>query len=168
MNFNMMEKSLGIVKNYFGIVTGLGFEYTRYMLENDVKIDEVDGMMTGIPVDMDLSKNRLSMCYLNAPLMAEIQIPVYGESNRIKLAAGVLGGVRLGSRQVQKFVADGEKQKIKSKDSFNLRNFRYGFTARVGYGDLALFANYYPQPLFVDGMGPDILPVTVGIHIGGE
>lgn len=165
-SLNFAEKSLGLASNYFGIVTGLGLEYNRYMLLNDVKITEVDGMMTGVPVDMDLDKNRLSTTYINLPLMVEIQIPVYGEHKRVILSGGVIGGLRIGSRQVQKYVSNGEKEKIKTKDTFNLRNFRYGFTARVGYGDIALFANYYPQTLFNDGMGPDIYPVTIGIHFG--
>lgn len=168
VNLNFAEKSFGLIGNYFGIVTGLGLEYNRYMLENDVDILEVNGQMTGVPIDIDFDKNRLSVCYLNVPLMAEIQLPVTGEHQRIHLSAGVVGGMRLTSRQVQKYSIDGEKQKDKNKDDFNLRNFRYGFTARVGYGDFAFFANYYPQTLFEDGMGPDIFPVTVGIHFGGE
>lgn len=166
VNLNFAEKSLGLVKNYFGIVTGAGLEYNRYMLSNNVKLMEVDGMMTGAPLDVDLNKNRLSMTYLNVPLLAEIQIPVYGEHNRIKLSAGVVGGVRLFSRQVQKWEMNGDKQKNKNKDNFNLRDFRYGFTARLAYGDMAIFANYYPQTLFNDGMGPDIFPVTIGLHFG--
>jgi len=168
VNLNFAEKSFGLVGNYFGLVTGLGFEYNRYMLTNDVNISEVDGFMTGVPVDIDFNKNRLSVCYLDIPLLAEIQLPVTGEHNRIHISGGVIGGMRLGSRQVQKYTVDGEKQKDKTKGDFNLRNFRYGFTARVGYGDFAFFANYYPQTLFADGMGPDIFPVTVGIHLGGE
>ena len=61
------------------------------------------------------------------------------------------------------------KNKIKDKDDhFNLRDFRYGLTARLAYGDFGFFANYYPQSLFKDNMGPEMFPVTVGIHIGGE
>ena len=168
LSLNFAEKSFGLIGNYFGLVTGLGLEYSRYMLENDVDIERVDGMMVGLPVDIDFDKNVLSSWYLNLPLMAEIQLPVTGEHNRIHIAGGVIGGMRLCSRQVQKYTIDGEKQKDKVKGDFNLRNFRYGFTARVGYGDFAFFANYYPQPLFEDGFGPDIYPVTVGIHIGGE
>lgn len=168
VNLNFAEKSFGLIGNYFGIVTGLGFEYNRYMLSNDVDLEEVDGFMTGVPINIDLDKNRLSVCYLDIPLLAEIQLPVTGENNRIHLSGGVVGGMRIGSRQVQKYTIDGEKQKNKTKDSFNIRNFRYGFTARVGYGDFGFFANYYPLTMFEDGMGPDIFPVTVGIHIGGE
>ncbi len=165
-SFNFLEKSLGLGSDYFGVVTGLGLEFNRYILRNDVKIAEVDGKMTGVAVDMDLSKNKLTTTYLNLPLMFEVQIPVAGERKRVNLSGGVIGGLRLGSRQVQKFESNGDKQKIKNKDTFNLRNFRYGFTTRVGYGDIALFANYYPQTFFNDGMGPDIYPITVGIHIG--
>ncbi len=166
VNLNFAEKSFGLIGNYFGVVTGLGLEYNRYMLSNDVDIDYIDGKVVGVPVDIDFDKNRFSSVYLNIPLMAEIQLPVTGEYNRIHLSAGVVGGMRLCSRQVQKYTIDGEKQKDKIKGDFNLRNFKYGFTARVGYGDFAFFATYYPQTLFEDGLGPDIYPVTVGIHIG--
>ena len=44
-NFNFAEKSFGLIGNYFGIVTGLGFEYTRYMLTNDVDVSDVDGFI---------------------------------------------------------------------------------------------------------------------------
>lgn len=126
-----------------------------------------NGPIVGVPSDIEFMKNRLSTWHLNLPLMLEVQIPVYGEYQRLKLSAGVIGGLRIGSRQVQKYVAAGDKQKIKTKDDFYLRDWRYGFTARVGYGDVCLFAEYYPQTLFKDNKGPDIYPVTFGIHIGG-
>lgn len=166
-NFNFAEKSLGIIKNYVGIVTGLGLQYQNYRFEDDFSLTKGENGIVPSPVDVDLYKNRLSIWHLNLPLMMEFQIPVYGEGKRIKLAAGVIGGLRIGSRQVQKFMVNDEKQKTKIRDDFYLRNFNYGFTARVGYGDVAIFANYYPQTLFENCMGPEIYPVTVGIHFGG-
>ena len=167
-NFNFAEKSLGIVRNYVGLVTGLGLGYNRYMFVNDMSLVKTsNGPIVGVPSDIEFMKNRLSTWHLNLPLMLEVQIPVYGEYQRLKLSAGVIGGLRIGSRQVQKYVAAGDKQKIKTKDDFYLRDWRYGFTARVGYGDVCLFAEYYPQTLFKDNKGPDIYPVTFGIHIGG-
>jgi hypothetical protein len=165
-HFNFAEKSLGIIKNYVGIVTGLGLEYTNYRFTDDFSLVKTDDGIVAEPVDMDLFKNRLGIWHLNLPLMVEFQIPVYGEHNRIKLAGGVIGGLRIGSRQVQKYMVNDEKQKIKIKDDFYLRNFNYGFTARIGYGDVALFANYYPQTLFKNCKGPEIYPVTVGLHFG--
>lgn len=166
-NFNFAEKSLGIIRNYVGLVTGLGFEYQQFMLTNDIDLVKFSDGIGSEPVDMGLSKNRFSMCYLTLPLMLEFQIPVYGENHRIKLSAGIIGGLRLGSRQVQKYEISGEKQKIKTKDDFYLRDFRYGFTGRVGYGDVALFATYYPQTMFETDKGPEVFPLTFGIHFGG-
>ncbi|TSA35956.1 MAG: hypothetical protein D4R64_08860 [Porphyromonadaceae bacterium] len=166
-NFNFAEKTLGIIKNYVGIVTGLGFQYQNYRFVNDFSFTKTDNGIVAEPVEMELYKNRLAIWHLNLPLMVQFQIPVYGENRRIKLAAGVIGGLRIGSRQVQKYIVNGEKQKIKIKDDFYLRDFNYGFTARVGYGDVALFANYYPQTLFENCKGPEIYPVTIGIHFGG-
>jgi hypothetical protein len=166
-NFNFAEKSLGIIKNYVGIVTGLGLQYQNYRFVDDFSLTKTDNGITAEPVEMELYKNRLSIWHLNLPLMLEFQIPVYGENTRIKLAAGVIGGLRIGSRQVQKFMVNDEKQKIKIKDDFYLRSFNYGFTARVGYGDVALFMNYYPQTLFENCKGPEIYPITIGLHFGG-
>jgi len=165
-NFNFAEKSFGIVKNYVGIVTGLGLEYQNYRFTNDFSLTKIDDQILAEPTPMELTKNRLSIWRLNVPLMVEFQVPVYGESERLKLSAGVIGGLRIGSRQVQKYVENGEKQKVKIKDDFYLRDFNYGFTARVGYGDVAIFANYYPQTLFKDCKGPEIYPVTIGLHFG--
>ena len=142
MNFNFAEKSLGIIRNYVGIVTGLGIEYTNYRFVNDFSLTKTDNGIAAVPIEMELLKNRLGVWHLNLPLMVEFQIPVYGENTRIKLAAGVIGGLRIGSRQVQKYTENGEKQKIKIKDDFYLRDFDYSFTARVGYGNVALFAKY--------------------------
>lgn len=166
-NFNFAEKTLGIIKDYVGITTGLGLQYQNYRFTNDFTLTKTDGGIVAAPVDMDLFKNRLSIWHLNIPLMAEFQIPVYGENKRIKLAAGVIGGLRIGSRQIQRYMVNDEKQKIKIKDDFYLRDFNYGFTARIGYGGVQLFANYYPQTLFENCKGPEIYPVTMGIHFGG-
>lgn len=166
-NFNFAEKTLGIIKDYVGITSGLGLQYQNYRFANDFTLTKTDAGIVAESVNMDLSKNRLSIWHLNIPLMMEFQIPVYGENKRIKLAAGVIGGLRIGSRQVQKYTVNGENQKIKTKDDFYLRDFNYGFTARVGYGNVQIFANYYPQTLFENCMGPEIYPVTIGLHFGG-
>ena len=94
LNFNFAEKSFGLIGNYFGLVTGLGLEYNRYMLSKNVDIAEVDGFMTGVPLDYSLDKNRFSLLYLDVPLMAEIQLPVTGEHKRIHLSGGVIGGMQ--------------------------------------------------------------------------
>lgn len=166
VNLNMGEKSLGIIGNYVGLVTGWGFEMNQYSFSDAVTLQNVDDITSGIlDTEIAYKKNRLGTCYLTVPLMLEFQIPVSGESKRLFISGGVVGGLRLMSRQIQKYEIDGEKTKNKVKDDFNLNGFRYGFTARVGYGDIGLFATYSMTPLFKDGSGPELYPLTFGITL---
>jgi hypothetical protein len=59
----------------------------------------------------------------------------------------------------------GEKSKEKNKGDFNLSPLRWGVTARVGYKDVSLFANYYMTSLFKPGRGPELYPFTIGLAI---
>ena len=56
-----------------------------------------------------------------------------------------------------------EEKKDKNKQDFNLSTFRYGFTARVGYRGLKLYATYYPVQLFEVDKGPEVYPFSVGL-----
>ena len=62
-----------------------------------------------------------------------------------------------------KYVEDGKKEKDKEKDDFNLSPLRWGLTARIGYEEINLFANYYMTPLFKSGMGPELQPFAAGL-----
>jgi len=166
LNLNLGEKSFGIIRNYVGIVTGWGFEMNHYSFSDNVTLENVDGITSAvIDPDMDYKKNRLGTCYLTVPLMLEFQIPVSGEHKRLYLSGGVVGGLRILSRQIQKYEIDGDKTRNKVKDDFNLNGFRYGLTARLGYGSFGFFANYSMTPLFKDGSGPEIYPFTFGITL---
>jgi hypothetical protein len=95
--------------------------------------------------------------------MLEIQIPV--ENNRLHIAAGPIGALKLGSHTKMVF-EDGHT--IKSWGDFSLNMLRYGATARVGYGNFQLFGTYYYTPLFQSGKGPagnDLYPFEIGVAL---
>ena len=165
-NLNFGEKNFGIINSYMGLVSGWGLEFNHYSLSNNVTLEDVDGITIGVEdTENTFDKNRLSTCYLTIPLMMEFQIPVTGEHKRLYLSAGVVGGLRLFSRNFQKYKDDDEKVKNKIKDDFNLKGFRYGLTARVGYGDIGFFTTYSMTSLFKDDKGPELYPWTFGITL---
>ena len=82
--------------------------------------------------------------------------------HRIFFSTGVIGGVKIGSSTKVQYEGT-EKGKDKTRNDFNLSQFRYGLTARIGYGGFRVFANYYPTPLFEEGKGPELYPFTVGL-----
>ncbi len=163
-NFNFLEYGIGLGTSYAGLVTGMGFECSSYVFDNNNSIEEdangdIVERISGLP---NITKSKLAMTYLQAPLLLEFQIPA-GEK-RIHISGGVVGGLKLGSKTKIKYY-DGGKQKEVIKDDYSLAPFRYGAMVRVGYRELNLFATYYFSPLFGETATPEIYPFSVGLQL---
>ncbi len=163
-NINFMDYGFGLGSDKIGLVTGLGLEWNNYHFDNPNSIQKVGGVIQEAPLSYtDIKKNRLQTTYLRAPLLLEFQIPA--GSKRIYLSAGPVAGVKLGANTKIVYKENGDEQKIKDKDDYNLSSLRYGFTARAGYRGLRLYANYYMTPLFEANKGPELYPFSVGITL---
>jgi hypothetical protein len=159
-DFNFYELNIGLCKNYVGLVSGMGLSFNNYRFENPYTLKK-DQFMT-VPQSLNpenLSKTKLAITYLNVPLLLEFQIPVNHNEGRLFVNGGIIGGVKIGSHTKVKY---GDK-KDKDRSGFNLNSFKYEATARVGYKDICLFANYSLTPLFQSGKGPELTPFTIGI-----
>lgn len=166
VNLNMVQHSFGIIGNQLGFVTGLGLEFYNYFFEKNLTIvEDAYGIIVPeyAPVGIDYDKTKLSMSYLTVPLLFEFQFPGHlKNSKRLRVAAGVMGGLKLRSH-TKVVYHDNGKQKIKNWEDFNINPFRYGFTGRVGYKHVNLYVNYYPVALFQNGKGPELYPISIGI-----
>ena len=100
------------------------------------------------------TENRNQNCFINTK-----------RRKRVYLSAGVVGDAKLGSHTKVVYRENGNRQKDKIKGDFNLRQFRYGITTRLGYKALNLFAIYYPNTLFEENKGPEIYPFTIGLSL---
>jgi len=159
-DLNFYELNIGLAKNYVGLVSGMGLSFNSYRFDNPYTLAKGPLMVGAVPLDYDdLSKTKLAVSYLNVPLLLEFQIPVNQNEGRVFINAGVIGGVKLGSHTK---VKHGD---IKDKDrsGFYINSFKYAATARIGYKDVCLFANYSLTPLFESGKGPGLTPFTIGI-----
>jgi hypothetical protein len=151
-NLNFSQISLGITR-HIGIVTGLGLNWNNYVFANDnnIEVGPDDYIIELLPpAGTSLKKSKFTTLYLNVPAMLEIQLPT-GEGNRLNIAAGVIGGIKLGSHTKMKFDSD---QKIKSNDELNLCILRGGVTARVGYENFMLYGTYHLTDMFRTNKGP--------------
>ena len=166
VNINFIQYSLGIANDRFGLVTGLGLQMNNYRFDNNNSITEVDGVIVELPYPENLSKSKLSMTYLTAPVMFEAQ---FGDSKkrsrRLHVAAGVIGGLHLRSHTKVMYKDAGKKIKDKARDDFNLNPFTYGVVFRMGYRAINLYANYNFSSLFKKDQGPELYPFTVGITL---
>ncbi|MBC7921286.1 MAG: outer membrane beta-barrel protein [Ferruginibacter sp.] len=113
----------------------------------------------------DLQKSKLTVCYLNVPAMVALQFRNRDRRETFYLAAGGYVGYRLGSYTKIKYETEGQTRKERAKGNFYLNNVRYGLTGQVGIDNVALFAKYDLNSLFVDDRGPRLNVLSFGITL---
>jgi len=162
---NLMEHRFRIAKDYFGIVTGIGFSNSRFGFQDDRMRLASNADSTYGVIDTTLangfSKNQLRVSYFNVPLLLHFNTSKYEDKN-VYLSLGVNGGVRIGSKMRYKYDVLGGETKDKTKGTFNLNPFHASLTARMGYKNLGLFANFDMLPLFKEGASEVAKPLTFG------
>lgn len=173
---SLSSKSIGVALNpvdvtlihgrRLGLLTGLGFEFNNFRFDQDVTLTSVDGVT--VPdysyrdQGIDLTKSKLFTCYINMPLLLEIQI---GNKQNFFINAGVIGGMNIGEHTKIKAESPQFTGTKKSHASLNLRNFHYGYTVNIGYNDIALTMTYYQSQLFRPGQGPEVRQINIGLSI---
>jgi hypothetical protein len=165
-NINPFDIGIGLGTSYVGLGTGLGFEFTYYNFngQNGIMKDPDTGVIVEYVPDYagNIYKSKMHMAYITVPLLLEFQIPTSGRG-RIYIQGGVIGSAKMWSSTKIKYKVSGDKSKEKTKGDYNLTPFRWGFTARAGYKNFGLYANYYMTSLFKENMGPELYPFSVGL-----
>lgn len=151
-NLNFSQINIGFGR-HAGLVSGIGLNWNSYRFEgiNSITVGN-DGIITTLIPDetVAVKKSKFNTLYLNVPLMFEIQIPA--GYNRLNLAAGVIGGVKLNA--LTKIVYD-DGERVRAKGEYNLNPLRGGVTARIGYENFMIYGSYYLTPWFRDLKGPN-------------
>ncbi len=162
LQWNFAEKRFPIFKDYLGVVTGLGLNWNRYSIKGDYDFSVVNDTLIANLTGINYARNILSSTYLQAPLL--LQISTSKNANKAwNISAGVVGGIRLDARQMQKWEADGKKNKDKTKDDFQFNPFQASLMAIIGYGDWSLYATYGLSDVFNEGAAPKVRGVNAGI-----
>lgn len=167
VNFNIMDYELKLFKRNIMLVTGLGLTYNNYRFKSDSYLASNTSQVTPVTATgVNLKKNKLVASYLTVPLLIEFNTSS-NPRKTVHLAAGVIGGLRVGSH-LKLVKEEGNKEsKSKSYDDFNLNPFRYDATVRFGFRDFTIFGSYNMAGLFKDNKGPEIYPLTLGIRLVG-
>lgn len=159
---NFAEKRFPIFKDYLGVVTGLGLNWNRYSIKGDYDFNVVNDTLIANATGINYAKNVLSSTYLQAPLL--LQISTSKNANQAwNISAGIVGGIRVDARQIQKWEADGKKNKDKTKDDFQFNPFQASLMATVGYGDWNLYMTYGLTDVFNEGSAQKVRAVNAGI-----
>lgn len=166
VNLNFAQYSLGFGTSQLGLVTGMGLEFNSYFFDNDITITEISDTIQVVDLSgLNLKKSKLTTAFLRVPLILEVQFPGNFRSSRAFISAGIVGALKLGAHTKYVYTEGGDKKKEKNSDDFNINPFRYGITARIGYGHTNIFFDYYLAPMFTDNKGPVLHPFSIGLSL---
>ena len=171
VNLNFLHQNYVLARGdnrLFGLVSGLGIQWTNYHLSNDIVLQHGSDGLVHQDAEYGLSTNRLRVFQLNVPLMAELQLQDARTWNRFYFSAGVQAGFRLRSHtKVQYRDADGDRQTDREREDFHLVPIRMDLIGQIGWGRLNFFGTYALNSMFKDDRGPELSPFSVGIRLIG-
>ena len=169
LNLNMLQYSRGFqqTRNNIGLVTGLGVSFQSYHLDNNttISIDENQKIHPSVIYYDSNQKSKLSIAYLEVPILVEFQIPLRNKANRLYFATGVTGAKKFESHTKIKYRKEGKREKLKSPGDYSINDYKIAATFRMGYRWVNLFATYDIVPLFEDRRGPVIYPFSFGLKL---
>jgi hypothetical protein len=157
------------ISNGFFWDFGLGLHWYNFKFENrDIQaVRGNEGINFLERNDVDGIKSKISASYLTAMTLFKLDFgKMHSDGEKgLQIAAGPYIGYRLGGRS--KFVYEelGGSARIKDVENTGLylENLRYGIRGELGIGEVKFFTTYDLNPLFQEGKGPAVTPISFGI-----
>lgn len=167
VHINVYEQNFNLVKNHLGLITGIGFTFNSYRYGKDWHFISDSSTIyafhgESVYPERDYDKSKLKVTYLNIPLLLEYQTNQGMKTNSFHMTAGILGGVRLGTKS--KVVWD-DNSKEKDWDDYHMNPFRWDVYAGIGWGIINIYATYSLNPLFQKDEGPEEYPFSIGLAL---
>ncbi|NQY28049.1 MAG: hypothetical protein HRT69_01095 [Flavobacteriaceae bacterium] len=105
----------------------------------------------------DLKKSKIRTTNLVVPISFEFgasekidkgNYSVFPVHQSFKFTIGGYAGIRIGTIQKLKYKANGEREKNKSRNHYNMNDFVYGVTVGIARNGVGLYMKYDLNPLF--------------------
>lgn len=160
VNIWFFMQRLNLIKHVVNLKYGLGLELNNYRYERNIRFKENPSSvyLDNIPYH----KNKLAADYLTVPFMLNFNFtPNRSSKSSFGLSAGMSAGYLYSSRQK---VISSQTGKTKTKDDFNLRNYKLSYIAELHLGPVKLYGSMATQSMFEKAF--DQTPYNVGIRIG--
>lgn len=117
-------------------------------------------------------KYKLVTAYLEAPVELRYRFNPENDKKSVKLAIGAKIGTLVNAHIKGVELQNSNNQTINdytlkesSKKFFSKQ--RLSVMGRVGYGPFSLFASYSITPVFREGLGPAVRPLSIGLTLSG-
>lgn len=176
INFFLMY-DLPLGESRLSFAPGAGISNQNYFINSALELD-TSGISFFNPIrnvigqDTDFKKYKVSNTFIEVPL--EFRYRTTPDKNDRSWKFGI--GGRIGYRLTSGTKYKGDDYlnrnhvgtvKNKEKAGYNLANFRYGLTGRVGYGPINIVTFYGLNNMFKENLGPKLNTYSVGIQFNG-
>jgi hypothetical protein len=172
IGLNLWHFDFPIYKRYLMLTTGLGLTLNNYRFSSEKTLVADTTLVTAaydynsLGEQINYTKNKLAVNYVTVPVL--LQFNTHAELKKsFHFAAGLTFSYKYNSHLKLVYEENGDTQKTKRRDEFNIEPFRYDATIRLGYRNYAVFANYALTELFKSGKGPSLHPFSFGLQLAG-
>ncbi len=165
LQWDIVTQAMNLYRGNVRLIYGIGIEYNNYRFQNNITLNADSAMLRVVEDGIDYDKNKLATQHLNVPLLLNFKLSPKGTKDDVYISAGANFGYLIGSHQKQVWKDNG-KNKSKTKDDYNLEQFRIGYEVQFGYKNIVLYGKYFPNSMFKTNQGPDLRTVSAGILIG--
>lgn len=167
-NLNFLEMDFPFSRYNWAVVTGLGMRWNRYRLDTNEYFKEVDGVTVLLPAPEGViyTASRLNTTSLTIPLLLEWQ-KRKRHNCQYFFSAGLVGVIKTMSSSKVTYLDEqkGKSRVDKMDGGMNLRPVTVDFLLQAGYKWIGVYAKYSPMTLFEKGKGPELHPVSIGLHL---
>lgn len=116
------------------------------------------------PIDSKLNykRSKLNVTYIDIP--AEFR---FRFDDKWKIGVGFKIGMLVDGKEkyIGQLAENGPTVHLKTKKINSLEKYTFGPTLRVGYKVVSVFGYFQPAPVFRNDLGPEFMPVSVGITL---
>jgi hypothetical protein len=165
------SESLTLVKGKkraFRLGLGISFDWYNFMFDHNRLVQKANQGAIFQPKfdaqgkDIAFSKNKLTVSYINIPIMPHV---VFSKNSGVQMI-GIGGYVGYRIDSWTKSIEEKTENLNRVSSNFNLNQFRYGLRAEFAFKKLPnLFFNYDLSPLFEKNSNPNLAGFSFGIRL---
>jgi len=155
-------------KSAFRLGLGISFDWYNFMFDHNRLVQKANQGAIFQPMfdaqgkEIAFSKNKLTVSYINIPIMPHV---VFSKNSGVQMIGlGGYVGYRIDSWT--KSIEEKTENLSRVSSNFNLNQFRYGLRAEFAFKKLPnLFFNYDLSPLFEKNSSPNLAGFSFGIRL---
>ena len=166
-HFNAFSHKFPLIKQYVGIVTGFGLGMNTLGINRDYRLQTNSDSTYATLINDSTNKvkvNSFTTGVFEIPILIEFATKKKRE-NSFYLAAGVIGGIRVGSTYFMRGKKNDVRYRETVNDDFNVNPFQLDATVRMGYGDFGAYASYGYTNLFKANKAPQMRIFQFGLAL---